>query len=283
VLTSCGVSPSSVFNPSFVNVLDSSGTGENAGIQNATGHTPIIFVNKTRFDPQLTNYLGALNAVQRLGGLAPGSTNLRDLRPRVRLRLRITFDDGNFMIVEFVDGDTVIEVDVRDTTTDEEGNDQVLPLDPTLSEDTLSRVVAACGVARVEVEGDPQVFLPVFVRTIRVDVGDQSGEEVRVLVNTDVPRFWPVLPDEVDADLNVTLLRNYGFREAPAAARNLGCGTGVGIVISGTVKVPFTAPENNPEDEFIQGRSEVPGFVNTDDAAQASTPGRYEFLVRSIP
>jgi hypothetical protein len=53
----------------------------------------------------------------------------------------------------------------------------------------------------------------------------------------------------------------------------------VGIVISGTVSVPFTAPEDEPEDEFIAEQSAVPGFVDTDTPAEASIPGRFEFLV----
>ena len=78
----------------------------------------------------------------------------------------------------------------------------------------------------------------------------------------------------------MTLLRNFGIREAPPAAENLTCGSMVGIVVSGFLSVTFTAPEDDPEDEFIAERDEVPGFVDTDIPAQVSVPGRYEFLVK---
>ena len=277
VLGACTV-PTTLFNSAFVDILDAEGTGQNATIDNAEGHIPVIFVNKTRFSPQLARYLEDLNAARRLSGADPTQTDLRDLRPRLRVRVRVTFENEAFLTFEFVDGDGIVEIDVRDTDVDTGAPD--LPQDPRLTENDLTRMVAACGVVGVEIEGDPQVFLPVFTRTIRVDVGDESGEQTRILVTTAPPGFMPVLPDEVDAEVNVTLLRNYGVREAPPTAANLRCGTMVGIAISGTVGVPFTAPEDEPEDEFIEEHSEVPGFVDTDAQSQASMPGRFSFLVQ---
>jgi hypothetical protein len=111
-----------------------------------------------------------------------------------------------------------------------------------------------------------------------VEVGDLA-QQTRTLVSTDNPQFRPILPDEVDENLNVVLARNYGVREAPAPALNITCGSMVGIVLSGTVGTPFTAPEDNPEDDFVAEQSTVPGFVDTDITAEASIPGRFEFLV----
>ena len=273
----CGAVPASLFNPAFVDILDAEGTGEGGSIDNPSGYVPIVFVNKTRFSPQLINYLEDLNAARRLSGTDPTVTDLRSLRPRLRVRLRVEFEDENFLTFEFVDGDSVVEIDVRDPDVDTGIPD--VPVDPRLTESDLTRLVASCGVSRVEIEGDPQVFVPVLARTIRVEVGEESGEQTRTLVSIAQPGFTEILPDEVDADLNVTLLRNYGIREAPAPAKDLRCGTMVGIAISGTVSIPFTAPEDEPEDEFIQEHSEVPGYVDTDLTAEASIPGRFGFLV----
>jgi len=273
----CEAPPASLFNPAFVDILDAEGTGEGATIDNPPGYVPIVFVNKTSFSPQLINYLEDLNAARRLSGADPTLTDLRSLRPRLRLPLRIEFENGNFLEFEFLEGDSVVEIDVRDPDVDTGITD--VPTDPRLTESDLTRLVASCGVSRVEIDGDPQVFVPVFTRTIRVEVGEESGEQTRTLVSIAQPGFTQILPDEVDADLNVTLLRNYGIREAPAPAKDLRCGTMVGIAISGTVSIPFTGPEDEPEDEFIQEHSEVPGYVDTDVTRQASIPGRFRFLV----
>jgi hypothetical protein len=238
-LVSCAAIPSSVFNPAFVDILDAEGTGENATVENAPGHIPVVFVNRTTFSPQLINYLEDLNASRRLSGTDPTAQDLRDLRPRMRVQMLVAFDNGSILPFEFVDGDGVVEIDVRDTDVDIGIPD--LPTDPRLTENDLTRLVASCDadVVGVSIVGNPQVFVPVFTRTIRVEVGEESGEQTRILVATDPPGFTAILRDEVDADLNVTLLRNYGVREAPAAAEDLRCGTMVGIRISGTVSVPW--------------------------------------------
>ena len=276
--TSCNLT--SAFNPEFVELFDAGGTGEYASVQNATGHVPVIFVNNLRYSSQLVSYLGKLQEERRLSGLENAQTPLSSLRPRVRIRIQVIYetdDPNNTVQYEFVEGDGVFEVELRE----EEDEDLGLPpppVDPNLTENTLSRLVATCDVARVEILVNPQVFVPVFVRTIRVEVGDLA-QQTRTLVATDNPQFRPILPDDVDENLNTVLARNYGVREAPAPAINITCGSMVGIVISGTVSVPFTAPEDEPEDEFIAKQSSVPGFVDTDTPREASIPGRFEFLV----
>ncbi|MCP4249100.1 MAG: hypothetical protein GY778_18815 [bacterium] len=280
VALSCGIPASSVFNPAFVDVLDAEGTGANATVENASGHIPVVFVNRTQFDPNLINYMNDLKAAGRLSGVADPFASLDGLRPRVRVRVRVTFENGNSLPFEFVDGDSLVEIDVRDA--DLEGGGAIDTVDPRLTEDDLARMVATCGVVRVEIEGDPQVFVPVITRRIQVEVGDESGEQTRVLIGTDLPAFRPVLPDEINADRNTTLLRNYGVREAPASVRDLRCGAMVGIVMSGTVQIPFTGPEDEPEDEFVQEHSEVPGFITTDTTREASIPGRYKFELQAL-
>jgi hypothetical protein len=275
--TSCNLT--SAFNPEFVALFDAEGTGESASVQNATGHVPLIFVNKLRYAPQLVSYLAKLQEERRLSGLEDAQIPLSSLRPRVRVRIQVIYadDPDNPVQYEFVEGDGVFEVELRE----EEDEDLGLPpppVDPNLTENTLSRLVAACNVAQVEILGNAQVFVPVFVRTIRVEVGDLA-QQTRTLVATDNPQFRPILPDDVDENLNTVLARNYGVREAPAPAINITCGSMIGIVLSGTVSVPFTAPEDEPEDEFIAEQSSVPGFVDTDIPREASIPGRFEFLV----
>jgi hypothetical protein len=222
-------------------------------------------------------YLGLLNEERRLSGVVDATKPLSSLRPRVRVRVQVSFENGDVVQYEFVEGDGVFEIELRPEEEIDLGIPPT-PVDPNLTENTLSRLVAACDVARVELIGNAQVFVPVFVRTIRVEVGDLA-QQTRTLVSTDNPQFRPILPDDVDENLNVVLARNYGVREAPAPALNITCGSMVGIVLSGTVGTPFTAPEDNPEDEFIAEQATVPGFVDTDIPAEASIPGRFEFLV----
>lgn len=267
----------SAFNPSFVELFDESGTGQNASVENATGHVPILFVNRLQYSQQLTAWLQELNQERRLGGLETEATDLSFLRPRVRMRVQVTWDNGETAEYEFIDGDGVFEIERREEE-DIDADVPPTPVDPNLTENTLTRFVGACDVGRVEVVLDPQVFNPVFVRTLRVEVGDLA-QETRVLVATANPQFEPILPDEVDDNLNVTLARNYNFREAPAPAINLTCGSVVGIVIGGTVDVPFTQPEDDPEDPFIAEQASVPGFLETNTTAEARIPGRFEFLV----
>ncbi|MCH7813174.1 MAG: hypothetical protein IID40_04045, partial [Planctomycetes bacterium] len=111
---SCDVPVSSIFNPAFVDILDAEGTGENATVENAPGHIPIIFVNQTRFDPNLISYLNDLKAAGRLSGVDDPFATLEGVRPRVRVRVRVTFDNGNSLPFEFVSGDSLVEIDVRD-------------------------------------------------------------------------------------------------------------------------------------------------------------------------
>ncbi len=282
-LAGCELNTASLFNPAFVDVVASGdGANELATINNAPGHVPVMFVNNTRFSAQLTSYLEALNADRRLSGVDPLSTDLSNLRPRLRVPVRVTYANAEDSVLtfEFIDGDGVVEVDTfseEDETGEEDaGLVTEAPTDPRLTERDLTRLVATCDVARVEVLESAQVFVPVFVRTIDIETPEFGGR-IRVVEQIDPPQFRPVLVDELNDDFSITLLRNFSFEDGPAPAENLRCGAVVGIVLSGTVAVPFTGPETNASDEFIQNQDEVPGFINTDNAAEASIPGRYRF------
>ncbi|HUU82965.1 MAG TPA: hypothetical protein VM243_05610 [Phycisphaerae bacterium] len=268
---------SSVFNPAFVDVVGGTAEEPIASVENAPGHVPIIFVNNLRFDSQLTSYLEALRADRRLIHLEDPAGSLSDIRPRIRMRIQVTFENGNTLPFEFVDGDSVVEIERLDDQNDPAAPAEE-PIDPVLTQNDLSRMVAICNVARVEVVGDPQVFVPVTTRVIRIVTGD-FGFQTRELERRDRPQFRPVLPDVVDENFNITLLRNFNVREAPAPAKNLTCGSIVGIVVDGIVSVPFTEPEDDPGDDFIAGQPLVPGYVTTDETAAASIPGRYRFTV----
>lgn len=275
------VSPGAVFNPAFLDVVDGEGTEQLASIENAPGHVPIIFVNNLRYSSQMTSHLTALNVNRRLSGLESGISDVSNLVPRARLRMRVTFENGESLLFELVAGDAVVELEFREDEDQAGGPPQII--DPALSQNPLTRLVASCNVTSVALEGSAQVFVPVFVRTIRINFGEFGGR-IRELINIDSPQFRPLLADEVDEDLNVTLQRNYSVREALAPATNTNCGQVIGIVLSGTINIPFTPPEDEPPptDEFILERDQIPGVLDTDVAGQASIPGRVDFNVRII-
>jgi len=282
LLAGCNLNLASLFNPSFVDVVaGGDGTNQLASIENASGHVPVLFVNNTRFATELTSYLEELQQAGRLSGIDPEITDLRQLRPRVRMPVRVTFSNENFFTFEFVDGDGVIEQDVfSGAETDDAELVVDVPTDSRLTERDLTRLVATCDVAQVEIDGNVQVFVPVFLRTIDVAIPD-FGAVVRTVEQIDPPQFRPVLADEVNDDLTVTLTRNYSIFDSPAPVEGLRCGAVVGIVLTGEVSVPFTGPETDPGDAFIAAQDEVPGYVNTDNTAVATVPGRFKFLFQA--
>ena len=87
----------------------------------------------------------------------------------------------------------------------------------------------------------------------------------RELVSTLEPQFVTLAPDEVDDNLNPVVVRNFDIRDAPVPATNLLCGSSVGITITGDLRVPFVQDELG---------NTVPGYLDTNDTAQAALPGR---------
>jgi len=88
------------FSPSFIDYLDPS--GQVATLDNAPGHLVMSFINNAEVDETLLSYLESAEG----GGLVLTDEEKRNLRPRLRFRLQVTFGDGQQAVVEFVDGST---------------------------------------------------------------------------------------------------------------------------------------------------------------------------------
>ncbi len=253
-LTGCA----SLFNPSFLSLVttptpDSAGVVNDVTLSNAPGHVPVFLINNTRFDTALIDYMESLGI----------DTTDTDLRPRVRVRTTINYVNGNTNTIEFLDGSDI----VQGTVLTDEGI-QENPLVPRqLTENSLTSVVAVCNVGTVQPDASIEVFVPVFLKVI----GFESTNilfNVRSLNETIPPRFTVLQRDEVDDNFNVTLQRNFDIRDVPVPASSVQCGSVVAFILSGTLRVPFVV------DELGQT---APGYLDFDDAAQASNPGRFEF------
>jgi hypothetical protein len=255
----CG-SCSSLFNQSFINlvaqpVVDSTGAVPSITLDNAPGHVPIVFVNNTRFDQTLIDYFDSIGV----------DTSDPDLRPRVRVRTDIQYVNGNSITLEFIDGSDIVQSTVQ--TLEGAQENPLVPRD--LVENDLTNIVAVCDVAIVRPGGQStsiEVFIPAFQKVINIVTNDLVVS--RELSQTIQPQFVPLQQDEVDGNQNITLLRNFDLRDVPVQAEGLLCGSVVGFTLSGTLRLPFV------QDELGQV---VPGYLDTDNAAQASVPGRFEF------
>lgn len=255
---------SSVFNPSFLALIstpspDETGAVPSITIPNSPGHVPVVFVNNTRFDDNLLNFMSGIGV----------DIDQPNLRPRIRVRTNISYVNGGTNVVEFIDGSSIVQGSA--VTGDGVQQNPLVPTD--LTENDLDNIVAICDVARVApgIEADNmtvtvEVFVPVFLKTIRVVEQDLIVQ--RELQTITQPQFSVLQGDEVDANQNITLLQNFDIRDIPVAATNLQCGSVVGFSISGTLQVPFVI------DELGQN---VPGFLDTDTLSQAASPGRFEF------
>lgn len=261
---------SSLFNQSFINLIaepvpDASGVVPNITIDNAPGHVVVVFINNTRFDQRLINYLSSIGV----------DTSDENLRPRVRVRTDIRYANGNTATLEFIDGSDIIQASV----VTGEGT-QTNPNPPRdLTENDLTNVVAICDVSIVQPGGgidsgetSVEVFVPAFQKVITVTESDVVGGGVtivlRELESTIPPQFVPLQPDDVDANNNVTVSRNLDIRDVPVPATNLLCGTVVGFTLSGTLELPFVQDELG---------AFVPGYLDTDATAEAAVPGRFDF------
>jgi hypothetical protein len=215
-------------------------------LPNAPGHVPLLLANQTTFDAALLEFL------EQTG------TNLDypNLRPRVRLRVRINYVNGGSNDIELIDGSPVIS---NATAT---GADTVPP--PELTEGTLRSVVAVCNVLSVE-PLQVEVFVPVTFTTIMIR--EAQNVVVREVTDNQPPQFTVLQADEVDANNNVTLVRNFDIRNQPVQVSDVQCGSVIGFTISGELSTTFV----NFNGAFI------PGALDTDLAGAASNPGRFEF------
>ncbi len=248
----------SVFNPSFLSLVttptpDSSGIVNDVTLANAPGHVPVFLINNTRFDSALIDYMQSIGI----------DTSDPNLRPRVRVRTTINYVNGNSNTIEFLDGSDI----VQGTVLTDDGI-QENPLVPRqLTENTLTSVVGVCNVGNIQPDASIEVFVPVFLKVIGFE-NTNLIVQVRVLNETIPPRFTILQRDDVDANFNVTLQRNFDIRDVPVPANGVQCGSVVAFILTGTLRVPFTV------DELGQT---APGYLDFDDAAEASNPGRFEF------
>ena len=241
---------SNVLSPAFQSFMSSNapaggGPLGEITIDNVPGHVPIFLVNNTRFDPALLDYLETT-------GVDVSDPNLR---PRIRLRVQITYTNDSTGTFELLDGSDIVEGTLAGGT---------ISVPPELTEFTLTNFVAVCDIASV----DPvqvEVFVPVSLTTVRLVEAEDTV--VREIGATVPPSFVVLQADQVDANNNVVFLRNFDIRNLPVLVPNVQCGSVVGFTVSGTLQVTFA--------NIFGGN--VPGYLDTDAAGQASNPGRFEF------
>jgi len=250
-----------VFNPAFNDLLDPSGV--TTAIPNAPGHVVITFVNNAEVDDRLIQHLE--NPPPQGGGLVLTPAQRRSLKPRIRMRVRVTFTNSATQTFEFIDGSASL--------IEQSSDAQAFP---DLNQNDLSNVVVVCDVARVEVIPGSQieVFVPASIveyeqRQVQT-AGGETGETQDVLRQTISPRFRALQVDDVDEDNNVLLRRNIDIRDAPVPVVNPVCGTVVAITMNGVLTVPF------------YGNRDFPSYDVGDDATVAGIGGRFEFRVVSL-
>jgi hypothetical protein len=253
------LSACTAFNPAFVDLLDPTGAQGLATLDNAPGHVVIAFVNNAEVDERLLDYLESAEG----GNLVLTDSEKRSLRPRMRLRVRVTFTDDSFQIIEFIDGSR----NLVDQTFDVQAF-------PDLNQNDLSNSVVVCDVASVTLEPGTgiDVFVPVNITAYELIAVTSAGGVVTSVTfqprERSTPQFRALQVDQVDEDGNVTLQRNIGVRDVPSPAINPLCGSVVVIAVDGVLSVPFLA-----------NVSSAPSYDREDTATAATIGGRYEFRV----
>lgn len=242
----CGCS---ALNPAFVDLIDSGEGSSLVTIPNPPGHVVVAVVNRATVDEQLLAYLTGR------GGI-PEGVDATTLKPRIRMRLRVTYIDGTFQTIEFITG-------TKNMIDPAFGAQSV----PDLNQNDFDNAVVLCDVASVALEPGSaiEVFLPVSIQAYENVVTDlvRSLEERQLIL----PQFRTLRVDDADEDGNVTLRRNIGIRDALAPMPNVVCGSVVAVVIDGVLSVPFLAAAN----------TNAPSFDINDEQSEASIGGRYEF------
>lgn len=245
VVAGCGA-----FNPAFVNVV----TGGQGGstITNPPGHVIVSMVNNAEFDERLVDYLAPLL------NLTPDE--IRRLRPRLRMRLLITFTDGSTNTVEMISGSrSVIEPGFDENAF------------PDLNQNDLFNVVVNCDVASVTLQPNTavEVFVPVELTGFQLRESQGEGGQVItewVASQTRAPQFLALQTDDVDEDGNVILRRNVGTRDGTTPATNVLCGTVIAFTVNGSLSVPF-----------LDGVSQSPSFDVDNEPQVAGIGGRFSF------
>ena len=247
LLAGCG----SIFNPAFTDVIDP--TGASATLNNTSGHVVIGFVNNAEVAEGLVDYLG---------GLELTNAERRALRPRVRMRVLVTFANGNTNSFEIVSGSKSL----IDPNFDAEAF-------PDLNQNDLDNVVVLCDVARVELDPDSpiEVFVPVELieyRSREIETQEGGTTLVYETVQRIAPQFRSLQADQTDSDGNTILRANIDIRDLPGPVVNPGCGGVVAVVLNGVLSVPF-----------LTGVDDDPSYDVGDLATVAGIGGRYEFMI----
>lgn len=244
-------------NPAFVNLLDPEGVSALTTLPNAPGHVVVKFFNNAVVDERLLSFMESANG----GNLTFTNAQRQDLRPRMRLRVRITFTDGSFQTLEFIDGSS----ELVDPSFD------ALAL-PDLNQNDFTTAVVRCDVASVNLEPNSsiEVFIPTELNVYNL-VTQTTGtvtSSLFVLNATLPPRFQLLQVDLVDADGNQTLRQNINIRDVPSPAINPLCGSVIAITADGVLAVPF-----------LDGVDDSPSYDGNDLTTASSVGGRYEFSV----
>ena len=243
------------FNPSFLALFDATATGGFQLIDNAPGHVVLSVVNNTELDERLLEFL-------LTQGLELTDVEKRTLRPRLRLRVRVTFVDGTFQVIEFITGSRSL----IDPSFDAQSF-------PDLNQNDMGNAVVWCDVAEVRLEpgSNLEVFIPVELTGFELvetsGLGGQVSTEFEPRERIP-PQFRAMQVDDVDDDGNTVLQRNIGIRDVPGPTSNFICGTVMGIVIEGVLSTPF-----------LEGVTDAPSYDVNDANQTASIGGRYEFRV----
>ena len=251
-LLGCGA-----LNPAFVSLLDPTGTAGFSTLENAPGHVVITVVNNAEIDERLLSFLESTEG----GNLQLTEAEKRALRPRLRMRVRVTFTDQTSTDIEFVAGSRNL--------IDQNFSAQAFP---DLNQNDLDNAVLVCDVASVQFEpgADIDVFVPVELTGFDlIETTNQAGTVIGVTFEARErrpPAFLPLQVDDVDADGNVLLQRNIGVRDVPSPVNNPRCGSVIAIVVNGVLSVPF-----------FDGAT--PSFDRDDEDTEAQIGGRYEFRV----
>ena len=251
VAAGCGV-----FNPAFLSSVDPAGIGGFTTQQTPPGFVVITFANNARVDELLLSHLESAAG----GGLELTDQEKQELRPRVKVPVRITFVGGGVLDVEFVSGSTKL-VDPRFSAQSA----------PDLNVGSITNIVAVCDVESVTlVPGEPiEVFIPAQLTQLELVQTSADGGDIvttfepRALIT---PRFRTLEVDELDAN-GITIFRNIGIQDLPGPTINPLCGSVIGIVLDGELTVPFHPAGDGPS------------FDQDDDITIGTIGGRYEFRV----
>ena len=240
-------------NPAFVNVFDPSGTSGRVSLPNTPGHVVVAFSNQTDIDESLLDYL--------LPKMTLTEAEVQALVPRIRMRVRITYIDQSFEVVEFQSGSTNL-VDPEFAALSA----------PDLDETDFTNFVAVCDVDSVQQEPGTniEVFIPVeMIGYQLVETTGQGGQTVTEFQprSNIVPQFRALGVDEVDENGDLVLQRNIGVRYTLSPVPNVICGSVVVITVQGTLAVPF------------QITPDAPSFDQDDEATVAQIGGRYKIMV----